>query len=94
VPIEAAISGPREPLLGRIADSAMPREQGIATSRGDGRGSGQGVGDISDAAGRQGFAWKVAHAAKTKVMRVFGGGLTFNHSGRNAYHTVVEFREV
>jgi hypothetical protein len=41
-----------------------------------------------------GFIWKVAHAAKTKVMRIFGGGLTFDHSGQNAFHTVVEFHEV
>jgi hypothetical protein len=41
-----------------------------------------------------GFIWKVAHAAKTKIMRIFGGGLNFDHSGQNAFHTVVEFHEV
>jgi hypothetical protein len=41
-----------------------------------------------------GFVWKVAHAAKTKIMRIFGGGLNFDHSGQNAFHTVVEFHEV
>jgi hypothetical protein len=40
------------------------------------------------------FIWKVAHAAKTKIMKIFGGGLTFDHSGQNAFHTVVEFHEV
>jgi hypothetical protein len=41
-----------------------------------------------------GFIWKVANAAKTKIMKIFGGGLTFDHSGQNAFHTVVEFHEV
>jgi len=41
-----------------------------------------------------GFIWKVANAAKTKLMRIFGGGLAFDHSGQNAFHTVVEFHEV
>jgi hypothetical protein len=41
-----------------------------------------------------GFIWKVAHAAKTKIMKIFGGGLNFDHSGQNAFHTVVEFHEV
>jgi hypothetical protein len=41
-----------------------------------------------------GFIWKVAHAAKTKIMQIFGGGLNFDHSGQNAFHTVVEFHEV
>ena len=41
-----------------------------------------------------GFIWKVAQAAKTRIMRIFGGGLTFDHSGQNAFHTVVEFHEV
>jgi hypothetical protein len=27
-------------------------------------------------------------------MRIFGGGLKFDHSGRNAFHTVVEYHEV
>jgi len=41
-----------------------------------------------------GFIWKVANAAKTRIMRIFGGGLNFDHSGQNAFHTVVEFHEV
>ena len=41
-----------------------------------------------------GFIWKVANAAKTKIMKIFGGGLNFDHSGQNAFHTVVEFHEV
>ena len=41
-----------------------------------------------------GFIWKVAHAAKTRLMRIFGGGLSFDHSGQNAFHTVVDFHEV
>jgi len=32
--------------------------------------------------------------AMTKIMKVFGGGLKFDHSGRNAFHTVVEYVEV
>jgi len=41
-----------------------------------------------------GFIWKVAHAARTKIMKIVGGGLNFDHSGQNAFHTVVEFRAV
>jgi hypothetical protein len=42
----------------------------------------------------KGFIWKVANAAKTKVMKIFGGGLKFAHPGQNAFHTIVEFHEV
>jgi hypothetical protein len=42
----------------------------------------------------RGFIWKVANAAKTKVMKIFGGGLHFDHAGQNAFHTVVEFHDV
>lgn len=37
------------------------------------------------------FDW--AYAAMTKVMRIFGGGLNFDHSGRNAFYTFVEYHE-
>jgi hypothetical protein len=41
-----------------------------------------------------GFIWQMAHAAKTRIMRIVGGGLHFDHSGQNAFHTVGEFHEV
>lgn len=42
----------------------------------------------------KGFIWKVANVAKTKMMKIWGGGLDFDHSGRNAFHCVVTFNEV
>jgi len=38
------------------------------------------------------FNW--AYVAMTKVMKIFGNGMNFDHSGRNAFHTVVEYAEV
>ena len=32
-----------------------------------------------------GFIWKVAHAAKTKVMRIFGGGSPSTTQGRTRF---------
>jgi len=43
---------------------------------------------------RPGLIWDWANVAMTKVMKIFGGGLKFDHSGRNAFHTVVEYREM
>jgi hypothetical protein len=43
---------------------------------------------------RPGLIWDWAYVAMTKVMKVMGGGLTFDHSGRNAFHTVIEYAEV
>jgi len=37
------------------------------------------------------FDW--AYVAMTKVMKIFGSGLKFDHSGQNAFHTVVEYAE-
>ncbi len=45
-------------------------------------------------ADRPGLIFDWAYAAMTKVMRIMGGGLKFDHSGRNAFHTVVEYQEV
>jgi hypothetical protein len=40
----------------------------------------------------KGFIWKVADAAKTKMMRILTPNLNFDHSGKNAFYSVVEFR--
>jgi len=40
----------------------------------------------------KGFIWKIADAAKTKVMRILTPNLNFDHSGKNAFYSVVEFR--
>jgi hypothetical protein len=42
---------------------------------------------------RPGLIFDWAYVAMTKIMKVFGGGLKFDHSGRNAFHTVVEYAE-
>ena len=39
----------------------------------------------------KGFIWKVADAAKTKVMKILTPNFNFDHSGKNAFYTVVEF---
>jgi hypothetical protein len=41
---------------------------------------------------RQGFIWKIADAAKTKVMKILTSNLNFDHSGKNAFYFVVEFK--
>jgi hypothetical protein len=38
----------------------------------------------------KGFIWKIAEAAKTKVMKILTP-LNFDHSGKNAVYSVVEF---
>jgi hypothetical protein len=40
----------------------------------------------------KGFIWKVADAAKTKVMRILTPNLNFDDSGQNAFYSVVEFK--
>ena len=40
----------------------------------------------------KGFIWKVADAAKTKVMRILTPNLNFDHSGKNAFYAAVEFK--
>lgn len=37
-----------------------------------------------------GFIWKTAHAIKSKLMKITTPNLNFDHSGRNAFYTVVE----
>lgn len=39
----------------------------------------------------KGFIWKLADAAKTKVMKILTPNLNFDHSGKNAFYSVVEF---
>jgi hypothetical protein len=38
-----------------------------------------------------GFIWKTAHAIKTRLMKITTPNLNFDHSGRNAFYTVVKF---
>lgn len=39
-----------------------------------------------------GFIWKTAHAVKTAVMNILSPNLHFDHRGRNAFYTVVEYQ--
>jgi hypothetical protein len=39
-----------------------------------------------------GFIWKVAEAAKSKIMRITSPNLNFDHSGQNAFYSIVEFK--
>ena len=39
-----------------------------------------------------GFIFKVADAAKTKIMRILTPNLNFDDSGKNAFYSVVEFK--
>jgi len=38
-----------------------------------------------------GFIWKTAHAIKSKLMKIATPNLNFDHSGRNAFFSLVEF---
>jgi len=38
----------------------------------------------------QGFIWKVADCAKTKVMKIATPNLNFDDSGKNAFYAVVQ----
>jgi hypothetical protein len=40
----------------------------------------------------KGFIWKLAEAAKTKIMRITTPSLNFDDSGKNAFYSVVEYR--
>ena len=40
----------------------------------------------------KGFIWKLAEAAKTKIMRITTPTLNFDDSGKNAFYSVVEFK--
>jgi hypothetical protein len=37
-----------------------------------------------------GFIWKTAHAIKSTLMKIATPNLNFDHSGQNAFYTVVE----
>jgi hypothetical protein len=40
----------------------------------------------------KGFIWKLAEAAKTKIMRITSPDLNFDHTGKNAFYSVVEYK--
>jgi hypothetical protein len=40
----------------------------------------------------KGLVWKIADAAKSKIMRITSPDLNFDHSGKNAFYSVVEFK--
>jgi hypothetical protein len=40
----------------------------------------------------KGFIWKIADAAKTKLMRITTPALNFDDSGKNAFYSVVEYK--
>jgi hypothetical protein len=40
----------------------------------------------------KGLVWKLADAAKSKIMRITSPDLNFDHSGKNAFYSVVEFK--
>ena len=40
----------------------------------------------------KGFIWKLAQAAKSKIMRISTPCLNFDDSGKNAFYSVVEFK--
>ena len=40
----------------------------------------------------KGFIFKIADAAKTKVMKILTSSLNFDDSGKNAFYSVVEFK--
>jgi hypothetical protein len=40
----------------------------------------------------KGFIFKVADVAKTKIMRILTPNFNFDHSGKNDFYTVVEFK--
>lgn len=39
-----------------------------------------------------GFIWTTAQAAKTAVMKILSESLNFDHSGRNSFYSVVEYK--
>jgi hypothetical protein len=40
----------------------------------------------------KGLVWKLAEAAKTKIMRITTQSLNYDHSGQNAFNAVVEYK--
>ena len=40
----------------------------------------------------KGFIWKLAEAAKTKIMNISTPNLNFDDSGKNAFYSVVDFK--
>ena len=40
----------------------------------------------------KGLVWKLAEGAKTKIMRFTSPDLNFDHTGKNAFYSVVEFK--
>jgi hypothetical protein len=40
----------------------------------------------------KGFIWKLAEAAKTKIMHISTPSLNFDDSGKNAFYSVVEYK--
>ncbi|MDQ5870383.1 MAG: DUF1326 domain-containing protein [Thermoproteota archaeon] len=40
----------------------------------------------------KGFIWKLAEAAKTKIMNISTPNFNFDHSGKNAFYSVVDFK--
>jgi len=40
----------------------------------------------------KGFIWKLAQAAKSKIMRISTQSLNFDDSGKNAFYSVVEYK--
>lgn len=39
----------------------------------------------------KGFIWKLADAAKSKIMRITYPQMNFDHSGKNAFYSVIEY---
>ncbi|CAN5460294.1 DUF1326 domain-containing protein [soil metagenome] len=40
----------------------------------------------------KGIVWKLAEAAKTKIMHITTPNLNFDHTGKNAFYSVVEYK--
>lgn len=40
----------------------------------------------------KGFIWKLAEAAKSRIMRITTPNLNFDDSGKNAFYAVVDFK--
>ena len=40
----------------------------------------------------KGFIWKLAEAAKSKIMHITTPRLNFDHLGQNAFYAVVDFK--
>ncbi|HZB74248.1 MAG TPA: DUF1326 domain-containing protein [Nitrososphaeraceae archaeon] len=40
----------------------------------------------------KGFIWNLAEAAKSRIMRITTQSLNFDHSGQNAYYSVVDYK--